>query len=117
VALPTQPAALVSRLKALAARHPELLKAAWRGRPHPLAGHCYIVCEALCHALPGHYRPHVVRHEGGTHWFVKTIQGRILDPTASQFKTPPPYHLARPCGFLTAQASRRTQRLLDLAKT
>lgn len=86
-------------------------------------GNCYVTCEALYHLLGGKaagYTPHTVRHEGDVHWYlVRTIGTRtrvdmslVVDPTASQFETPPPYHLGRGRGFLTKQPSKRAREMM-----
>lgn len=78
-------------------------------------GNCYVTCEALYHLLGGKiagYTPHTVRHEGDVHWFLVLGESTIIDPTASQFKTPPPYHLARGRGFLTKTPSKRARELM-----
>lgn len=108
-------AASVARLQKTAAASPDLLQ---RGRAYdparPLAGHCYVVCEALA-ALHPDLKPCVVRHEGGTHWFMRRRCGAVVDPTAAQFATPVPYDRGRGCGFLTAAPSRRAAALLRRA--
>ncbi len=86
-------------------------------------GNCYVTSEALFHLLGGKdsgYKPCTVRHEGFVHWFlvrlVKTQMGvikTIIDPTSSQFKRLPPYHLARGRGFLTKAPSRRARAMMD----
>ena len=80
----------------------------------PLAGHCYVACEALYHLGLGDegWRPVVVHHEGTSHWFLRNSIDEIIDPTAGQFKTPVPYHEGRGCGFLTKGPSRRTRELM-----
>lgn len=82
-------------------------------------GNCYVTCEALYHLLGGknaHLTPHTVRHEGAVHWYLVRYVGRdcdlIIDPTVSQFKTPPPYHLGRGRGFLTKKPSKRARDLM-----
>lgn len=98
-------------------------------------GNCYVCVEALYHCLGGRaagLTPHVVKHEGDTHWYlvlnVKTgasslgmggvehdeYQQVIIDPTVSQFKTKPPYHLGRGCGFLTKFPSKRAKALMEV---
>lgn len=87
-------------------------------------GNCYVTCEALYHLMGGKsagLMPRVVHHEGDTHWFLarKVLCGPsaievIIDPTAKQFKTPPPYHLGRGCGFLTKRPSKRARALMKL---
>lgn len=79
-----------------------------------MAGHCYVVSEALHYLSGGLLRPRFVRHEGAPHWFL-TDGERIIDPTASQFLTPVPYDLARGKGFLTARPSKRAKRLITQA--
>ncbi len=87
-------------------------------------GNCYVTCEALYHLLGGKdagYTPHTVRHEGTVHWYLRREQrsigglywDTIIDPTASQFKTPPPYHLGRGRGFLTKGPSKRARAMMD----
>ena len=95
----------------------ELRKAAYRGNPNPVAGHCYVASEALYHRLGGKgagWTPQSIRHEGGPHWYLKHQDGTILDATADQFCTPVPYEQGRGCGFLTRQPSARTQHVLDM---
>ncbi len=107
----------------------DLRHAHYHDAANPMKGHCYVASEALWHALGAHasgYTPQVVRHGSGTHWYLKHDDtGAILDPTADQFATPPPYHAGRGIGFLTAQPSKRAAVVLsrvysqhpDLAKT
>jgi hypothetical protein len=85
----------------------DLRRAPWRGSPDPLAGHCYVACEAVYHASGQRLRPTFVRHEGAPHWYLRTDDGQVIDPTAGQFKTPVPYDLGRGKGFLTRQPSKR----------
>ena len=88
-------------------------------------GNCYVTAEALFHLLGGKaagYTPHTVRHEGTVHWYLrlekKSISGfywgAVIDPTATQFKTPPPYHLGRGRGFLTKNPSKRASAMMEL---
>src|SRR5271168_2915320 len=85
-------------------------------------GNCYTVCEALYHLMGGKaagLTPMVMHHEGGTHWFLKHTSGFlnsqvIIDPTVSQFKSKPDYSLARGCGFLTKQPSKRAKKLMNI---
>lgn len=62
-------------------------------------------------------KPYTVKHEGDTHWFlmmtrVGNVFPVIIDPTASQFKTCPPYLEARARGFLTKEPSKRAKKLM-----
>lgn len=82
-----------------------------------MRGNCYVTCEALFHLLGGKaagYTPHTVRHEGDTHWYLVHTSGLRIDPTASQFQTPPPYGQGRGRGFLTRAPSRRARELMRL---
>jgi ADP-ribose pyrophosphatase YjhB (NUDIX family) len=93
----------------------DLRKPRYRGNPNPVAGHCYVASEALYHLMGGAksgYTPCSVRHEGDVHWYLRGPGGKILDATAEQFKTPPPYHLGRGRGFLTAAPSARAAQVI-----
>lgn len=88
-----------------------------------MRGNCYVTCEALYHLLGGKsagYTPHTVRHEGDVHWYlvlevpVFAVVRTIIDPTASQFKTPVPYNKGRARGFLTKQPSKRARAMMDV---
>lgn len=73
-------------------------------------GNCYVTSEALYHLLGGKasgWTPHTVRHEGDVHWFLVHESGLVLDPTATQFRSPVPYALARGRGFLTRAKQAR----------
>ncbi len=95
---------------------PDSLKKPWRGAgDNPMAGRCYVASEALYHLIGGKsagWTPMVVRHEGTTHWFLRHESGKIVDITASQFKTPVPYGLARGCGFFTREPSGRAAEVI-----
>jgi len=83
----------------------------------PTTGHCYGASEAVWHATGGEKRSpwqaHVVRHEGGTHWFLKHKQsGEVLDPTHDQFASPVSYQSGKACGFLTRVPSQHAQAIL-----
>ncbi len=94
----------------------DLRRAPWKGSANFMAGHCYVASEALWHALGGmasEWRPQVVRHEGATHWFLRSLRtAEVLDITRDQFKTPVPYEAAHGCGFLTRDPSKRARELL-----
>lgn len=86
-----------------------------------LEGHCYVACEALYHMGAGAsgFKPRVLSHEqwpalkpGQTHWFLSDGT-TVLDPTAGQFKSDPPYDRGRRCGFLTKQPSKRAWTLME----
>lgn len=83
----------------------------------PCAGHCYIAVEALWHLADGRSRRwqtvSLRLPDGNTHWWIRTPEGEVLDPTAHQFATPPDYSAGTPRGLLTRQPSRRCRVLLD----
>lgn len=84
-----------------------------------MAGHCYVASEALYHLLGGKdagLTPMVLKTSHGTHWFLRTSTGQIIDPTSDQFLKKPSYELGRPCGFLTKQPCKRTQIVLNRIK-
>lgn len=96
----------------------------WRSDPHAVdsAGHCYVACEVLWHALGAHVSgliPTQMRHEGASHWFLRDPEtGAIVDPTRDQFHVPPSaaeYARGRGRGFLTRAPSRRARQLAALA--
>jgi len=102
----------------------DLLSKDWEGSIG-LGGHCYVASEALYHLLNKSYYPCILTHKefpkglsaGQTHWFLKNDKNEILDVTKSQFgKTYIPYELAKHCGFLTKQPSKRCQTLLNRIK-
>lgn len=92
---------------------PDLLK--WgthKAKQHPFKGHCYVAAEALYHALGGlqaGYTPMFIKHEGASHWYVRTPDHRYLDPTAEQFSTPVPYAEGTAKGFMTGEPSKRAR--------
>jgi hypothetical protein len=80
-----------------------------------MTGHCYVASEALFHLRGGKaagYQVCRIRHEGGTHWFLRR-HGQVEDLTPDQFSTPVPYENATPTGFLTRLPSRRAQILME----
>ena len=97
---------------------PDLLRGPWaiHTPTHPHAGHCYVASEALYHLLGGKqagFTPMFVRHENQPHWFLRGPQGKIIDPTAAQFRTRVPYERAVAKGFLTREPSRRARIVLE----
>lgn len=91
-------------------------KPEYRGHDNPIAGHCYVASEILYKKLGGKkagWTPQTIRHEGGTHWYLKNQNGTIIDPTADQFETAVPYAKGRGCGFMTTEPSARAQRVME----
>ena len=121
------------RVRAALAHSDDLRRKPWRGAANPYAGHCYIACEAVKYLSVEPLRPHymktlAVNNTTGTpwptpldlattHWFLRTegIGGRIIDPTADQFKFELDYAAGRGCGFRTKQPSRRARTLIERA--
>jgi hypothetical protein len=99
---------------------PDLLSPEWAGLlhpgAHPLTGYCYVASEALYHLAGGSssgisvYRCSL--SGGGSHWWLTDPKGRIIDPTAEQFRTPPPYSEGVRTAFLSRKPSGRTARLI-----
>lgn len=89
----------------------------YRNHPNPAAGHCYVASEAFYWLSSRNLKPMFIRHEGQPHWFLKDDNNKIIDITASQFKTPIPYEKAIGKGFLTKKPSKRCQILLGRIKS
>jgi hypothetical protein len=88
----------------------------YQGNPDPLAGHCYVVAEAIYHrgkSLGHRMESWFIRHEGEPHWFVSEEYLGVLDPTSPQFKRDVPYERAVRKGFLTKQPSKRARLLME----
>jgi hypothetical protein len=105
---------LYHQIQSILAASPQLVRPRFRGT-HPLSGHCYHGSEALYHLLGGKaagLTAMFVKHEGQPHWFLKKNH-EVIDLTAEQFQSLPPYHLARPIGFLTKQPSKRAKLVME----
>lgn len=97
----------------------------WRTDPGAVdsAGHCYVACEVIYHALGGPASglvPVHMRWQGMSHWVLRDrATGDVLDPTADQFHVRPTAadyaQYGRGCGFLTRAPSRRARALAALA--
>lgn len=106
-----------------------LLRKDWKklnkDSPHS-TGFCYIAAEACYHLLGGakaglkvFYAAYVEDGMKCTHWWLCDKEGKIVDPTASQYTEvglSPPYHLGKGSGFLTRQPSKRAAELMKLIK-
>ena len=109
---------MIERVRA--ALSDDLRRAPWKGCPNPLTGHCYVASEALFHLLGGKlagWTPCFLRHEGQPHWFLRHVDGQVLDPTAGQFTATPDYSLGTGKGFLTRSPSRRAQQVINQARS
>lgn len=103
---------------------PDLLSKRWKNQSHPLEGHCYVAAEALWHLLKkSNWTPFCASYidENGqkaTHWWIKNKKtNKIKDPTKEQYYPDnPPYHLGKPCGFLTNFPSKRAKTVIDRIK-
>lgn len=85
----------------------------YRNDPNPMRGHCYVASEVLYHMTNKKLQPKRIKHENSSHWFLYDSENdEIIDITASQFKTPVHYELARGCGFLTLNPSKRAQTVM-----
>jgi len=92
----------------------KFLKPEYRDNENPYYGHCYVASEVLFHKLGGKkegYTVHRMNHENTSHWFIKSQNGRILDPTVLQFRTKPNYDQAKRSAFLTQAPSKRAQQM------
>lgn len=91
---------------------PDLLKSEQRKKLtgiHPTEGHCAVAAEAAFHLVGGKSKgwvsvvlPRKVLGDN-THWWIEHPEsGKRIDPTAEQFGSDPiPYHLGKPCGFMS----------------
>jgi len=105
---------------------PDLLSPTWRRRTKPgdppTTGHCYASAEAAWHLLGGvgsGWKPCVATYyeagERATHWWLQHRDGRVCDPTASQYTErglDPPYAAGRGKGFLTRRPSKRAAEII-----
>lgn len=84
-----------------------------RERRTQSAGHCYIASEAIWYLTDRKLSVFHMTHESNSHWFLCDVAtGRIVDATADQFVTVPPYGEARHSSFMTNEPSKRTRELL-----
>ena len=90
-------------------------------------GYCYAAAEAFFHLIrrKGYKMAYLdvgeefslyKRFPQGTHWYITTSDGRIIDPTADQYPHGPPYELGRNCGALTKQPSKRAAKLISAVR-
>ncbi len=92
----------------------DLRKRKYRGDKNIYKGFCYISCEVLFFLAARKnivLKPYVMRVENDTHWFLKDLKGKVIDPTAKQFDYKLDYNGGRCCGFLTKTPSKRAKEL------
>lgn len=101
---------------------PDLLKKEYReaNKTNETYGHCYAASEALYHMLGGKASGLVSMvgrdSNGVTHWWLRSKDGRTIDPTATQYTSiglNPPYEAGKGAGFLTKEPSKRAQTIID----
>jgi hypothetical protein len=84
-----------------------------------LNGLCYVLSECLYHLFPGVLTPYRISWDnGGTHYFLRYSDGRILDaiaPDGRECCAPHDYQRARRVAFFTKKPSRRASKLLARA--
>jgi len=81
---------------------------------HPTTGYCYLVTKVLYYYCYPESQPYVVTMNGNEdHWFLKTKTCKIIDLTADQFDTTPPWNLGKPRNYKTKIISKSVK---DLAK-
>jgi hypothetical protein len=86
------------------------------GKGH--TGHCYVASEAYYHIMGYQYgfRPHQMKVDGVSHWWLQDGDGEIIDITEDQFVGVKVNYWsddARCRGFLTKGPSKRAQILID----
>ena len=107
---------------------PDLLKPYWRKQQektgNKFTGHCYAATEACFHLLGGYngkFKSYILTHksfpeelkEGETHWFLKSDDGELVDPTEKQFNHTIPYEKGRRQAFLTKMPSKRAKTIIE----
>ena len=66
-------------------------------------GKCYIASESIYYHFGGKesgLKPMNMKHEGRSHWFLKSSKNEIIDLTSEQYETIPDYSIAIGKGFL-----------------
>jgi hypothetical protein len=97
-------------------------KADWTTE-RPSTGYCYPVAEVVYHyCAPKGSVTYRMETDKGSHWFVKTPAGEIIDPTADQFDKPLDYSKAKKHALIPvsnekmSEAARKLAELLSLPK-
>lgn len=84
-----------------------------------LFGHCYAATEALYHLLGGKkagLTPMRIATALGTHWYLRTKEGKYIDLSAKQFSVVPDHSKGIGAGFLTREPSHRAQEIIKRVK-
>jgi hypothetical protein len=66
-------------------------------------GKCYIASESMYFHLGGKksgFKPMNMKHEGRSHWFLRSPSHEVIDLTGEQYTTMPDYKIAVGRGFL-----------------
>lgn len=97
---------------------PDLVKPRYKPEEGSLRGHCYVACEALWHMFYKDYGylPYNTKVDGESHWFLKSKDFGLVDPTSEQFGNrdlTPEYENAKQVPFLTREPSKRTRVVLE----
>lgn len=89
----------------------------------PSTGYCYPVAEVVYHyCAPAGSETYRMETDEGFHWFAKTKNGEIIDPTADRFDKRPKYNkgekkrLIPPGKAKMSKGARRLAELLGLPK-
>lgn len=111
---------MIEELQKILSESPHLLKPVYRQRveagAHPLTGHCYVACEVLYYLSEEELVPCRLRVFGGVHWYLRKVDGTVVDPTVDQFDVPPNYGEGRGGGFLTREPSKRARTVINMLK-
>jgi hypothetical protein len=82
----------------------------------PLRGHCYVASESFYHLMGASASGLRVFRcrlpDGGTHWWLATGDGAIVDLTAVQFLEAPRYECGVRTHFLSKRPSRRARTVM-----
>jgi putative hemolysin len=83
----------------------------------PSTGYCYVVAEVVYHyCAPKGSHTYRMETDEGSHWFVKTPNGEIIDPTADQFDKPLDYRKAEKYALIPVSNEKMSKAARKLAK-
>ncbi len=102
-------------LREMGTRH---LKKPWKERwdsERPRNGFCYPVAEVMYHYItPEGSKPHCLKMEEGTHWYLVAPDGEIIDPVAEHCDEEFRYEQGKQQNFMTSAPSKRALILAEL---